>query len=75
MISRQLRFFSFVILMDFSKKKLEHCGTLHVPYKYVGLFRKRFKLTKVPKWPSFLMLNLIFKVKFILNLINFLQLK
>jgi hypothetical protein len=33
--------------MDFSKKNLEHFGTLHVPYKYVGLFRKRFKLTKV----------------------------
>ncbi len=24
-----------------------------------------------PKWPSFLMLNLIFKVKFIINLTNF----
>ena len=54
--------------MDFSKKNLEHCGTLHVPYKYVGLFRKRFKLTKVPKWPSFLMLNLIFKVKFAIEI-------
>ena len=28
-----------------------------------------------PKWTSFLMLNFIFKVKFIMNLINFLQLK
>ena len=42
-------------LMDFSKKNLEHCGTLHVPFKYAGLYRKRIKLTKVA---------IVFDVKF-----------
>jgi hypothetical protein len=33
--------------MNFSKIKLEHHGTLHVPSEYVNRFRKYFQLTKV----------------------------
>jgi hypothetical protein len=68
----------FIWYLVFFKKKLETLwnvtrpiriysdGTCYVPKntKYVGLFRKCFKLTKVA-----IVLNSIFKVKFIMNLI------